>query len=261
MADSKKTSKTTTIKTTKNKQKKVAKATKKYVKQEIHKTIENKTVQFVGGLNLTNYADSASLNATLLTPYTAYLSIAQGTGQGERTGNKIKIMKLSLYFMMNPNPYTGLLNNAPKPLLIRLFIGYERTSPTVTPTNFSQLFQFGNASQAPNNFIVDMFRPINKDKFVCKSFLIKLGNADYTGTVASATYQYYSNNDFKLNVFKKINLMKYINKTVTYNDTTANPTSRGLWMWYQVVNCDNTPITGTIPGQINYVLSCEYEDA
>lgn len=259
------TKSTTTVSTKKRNYRKkknvVPKATKKYVKAAIHKQIENKTQQYIGNLNLTNYADSTSMNAIPLTPYSGGISIMQGDGQSDRSANKIKIMKLSIHFMITPNPYNGLLNPAPKPLLIRVFIGYAKSNPVVTPTDFTNFYQIGNTSTAPTNFITDMFRPVNKDKFVCKSILLKLGCAEYSGSGFSAGAQYFANNDFKFNIYKKISLTKYINKTVIYNDTTAIPTTRGLFMWYQVVAADNTIVSGAIQGQLNYVLNCEYEDA
>ena len=236
---------------------------KKYVQKAIHRQIENKTVQFVNQFTMVNYADDNTMRGFALSPGTS-ISISQGVGQGQRTGNKIKIMKARLVYWMVPTVYNGLLNPNPKPIFVRIFIGYSRSNPTILPptSDLALLFQDGNIAAAPVGTIYDMLRSVNKDKFIIfRDFKHKLGYESITGTGYNAAAQYYSNTDFKYNVMRSVDITKYLIQTVSYNDTTAIPTSRGLFCWMQIVNADNSTTTGTIPCNFNYFVDITYEDA
>jgi len=240
----------------------VSSKVKTYVQRAIHRNVENKSIQYNGGFTMVNYADDNTMRGFALSPGTT-IAIAQGDGAGDRTGNRIKIMKARLVYWMVPAAYNGLLNPQPKPLLVRLWIGYSKTNPTLIPPAGDQatLFQNGNAAAAPNGFINDILRSVNKDKFVIfRDIKHKLGNADLTGTGFTAGSQYYSNNDFKYNIMKSIDITKYLINTVSYNDTTAIPTSRGLFCWVQIVYADNTVTTGVIPANFNYFVDITFED-
>lgn len=243
--------------------KKVTEVVKAYVAKAIHSQIENKSIQYNAGINLTNYADGATMNGFPLTPGLT-MNIIQGVGAADRTGNRIKIMKAVLNYWMVPTAYNVLINPNPKPLMIRIFIGYSKINPTIIPpaADTALFFQNGDAASAPNGFIADILRKVNKDKYVIfRDIKHKLGYEAATGTGAVAGSQYYGNNDFKYNILKKIDVTKYMPKTVIYNDTTSVPTSRGLFCWIQIVNADNTATTGYLPVAFNYFVDLTYEDA
>lgn len=236
---------------------------KTYVQRAIHRSIENKSIQYNGAFTMSNYADDNTMKGFYLSPGSTIV-IPQGTGAGARTGNKIKIIKVKFNYWMVPSSYNGLLNPQPRPLLIRLWIGYSKSNPTIVPTAADQalLFQAGDSAAAPNGFINDMLRSVNKDKFVIfRDIKHKLGNADITGTGFTAGNQYYSNNDFKYNIMRSIDITKYLINNVTYNDSTSIPTSRGLFCWVQIVYADNTVTTGQIPANFSYFVDLTYEDA
>lgn len=236
---------------------------KTYVQRALHKAIENKSIQYNGSFTMVNYNDDNTMRGFALSPGTS-IAIPQGTGAGSRTGNRIKIIKAKLNYWMVPAAYNGLLNPQPKPLLIRMWIGYSKTNPTLIPPSTDQafLFQNGDSASAPNNFIPDMLRAVNKDKFVIfRDIKHKLGNADLTGTGAIAGSQYFSNNDFKYNIMRTIDITKYLISNVTYNDSTVIPTSRGLFCWIQICYADNNATSGVIPGNFAYFVDLTYEDA
>jgi len=240
----------------------VSSKVKTYVQRAIHKQIENKTIQYNAGFTMVNYADDNTMRGFALSPGTS-IAIPQGDGQGARTGNRIRIMKARLVYWMVPSAYNGLLNPQPKPLMIRLWIGYSKTNPTLIPTAGDQavLFQNGDSASAPNGFISDILRSVNKDKFIIfRDIKHKLGYESITGSGATAGSQYFSNNDFKYNIMKSIDITKYLIQNVTYNDTTTIPTTRGLFCWVQIVYADNTVTTGTIPANFNYFVELTYED-
>lgn len=242
---------------------KVTKVIKSYVNQAIHKQIENKTIQYNSGFTMVNYTDDNFMRGFALSPGTS-LAIPQGTGEGDRTGNRIKIMKATLTYWLVPAAYSGLLNPNPKPTNIRIWIGYSKTNPTIIPpaADTAVFFQNGDTSQPPNGFISDILRSVNKDKYVIfRDIKHKLGYASASGTGFVAGSEYFANNDFKYNIMKKIDITKYLIRNVIYNDGTAIPTTRGLFCWCQVVYADNTTTTGTIPANFNYFVDLTYEDA
>lgn len=263
MALSRKSKKSVVVKKRRTGRKKVTKAIKTYVSKAIHSQIENKSIQYNNGITVINYNDDATMRGFPLAPGLT-MNIAQGTGAADRTGNRIKIMKAVLNYWIVPTAYSGLLNPTPKPVMIRIWIGYSKVNPTIIPpaADTALLFQNGDAASAPNGFIADMLRNVNKDKFVIfRDIKHKLGYASATGTGFIAGSEYFANNDFKFNILKKIDVTKYMPKTIIYNDTTSVPTSRGLFCWMQVVNADNTVTSGTIPANFNYFIDLTYEDA
>lgn len=242
--------------------KKVSSSVKKYVQRTIKANAENKKIQYKTGFVIRSYADDNLMNVFPLSLGTA-IPVSQGTGQADRIGNKVKIVKAMLNYTISPTVYDALVNPTPEPTLLRLFIGYSKTNPTVTPSasDFAVLFQAGNSSIAPTGYIEDMQRTINTDRWVVyRSPVHKIGCASYTGAGTSTGNQYYTNNDFKYLVMRKINLIKYIKSICTWNDTTVQPTSRGLFGWIAVVGADNTQLTGTITTKFNYFIDIEYED-
>ena len=236
---------------------------KKYVQKAIHAQIENKAIQYNGGFTLQNYADLPQMNAFALSPGLS-IPIPQGVGAADRSGNRIKIQKAKLVYWMVPSAYNALLNPTPKPLLVRMWIGYSKTSPTLIPlaVDMALLFQNGNASAPPNNFINDYLRTVNRDKFVIfRDIKHKLGYEAATGSGAVAGSQYFGNNDFHYNISRTVDITKYLINNVIYNDATSTPTTRGLFCWIQVINADNTVTTGTIPASFNYFIDLVFEDA
>lgn len=245
------------------KPKSVSLPVKRYVNTIIHKAIENKSIQYNSGFTMVPYADDNFMRCFSLSPGTT-LSIVQGTGSGDRTGNRIKIVKAQLCYWIVPAAYSGLLNPTPRPCNIRVFIGYSKTNPTIIPpaADTAQLYQFGDSAQAPNGFMSDILRSVNKDKYVIfRDLKHKIGYSAASGTGFVAGSEYFANNDFKFNIMKKIDITKYLISNVIYNDATAIPTSRGLFCWTQIVGADNTSVAGTIPANFNYFVELKYEDA
>lgn len=236
---------------------------KSYVNKLLKNSVENKSIQYNGGFIMANYADDNQMRAFALSPGTT-IPLNQGSGAGNRLGNRIKIVKATLNYWMVPAPYSGLLNPVPKPLMIRVWIGYSKTNPTLLPTaaDMAVFFQNGSVANPPNNFIADMLRAVNKDKFVIFSDRKhKLGNADITGTGFTAGNQYYSNNDFKYNIMRKVDITNYIINNIKFDDSTVIPTTRGLFCWCQIVYADNTATTGQSPANFNYFVDLVFEDA
>lgn len=238
----------------------VSNTIKRYVKRTIHSNIENKTEQTLSSSNVvTSYAVNSSLFVVSCIPYSG---ISQGLGAGDRIGNVIRTRKTMFNYCLRPNAYSASLNPNPTPQEVIIMFGKVKNSRAQQPisTDFSKLFQAGDSYHAPYSNLLDLLQDVNKDWFtVYKVVKHKIGNATYsTGATAS---QLFSNNDFKLNVVRRLNITKFMPKIVKFNDTTAQPTNDGLWMWAMCVNADGTASATQYPCYMDYTLNYEYEDA
>lgn len=257
----KKTTKKSTKKARVRKTKGVTQPVKKYVDRTLKRNIETKRIQYAAGFPVSNYNNSTSLNSFWLSPGST-MSITQGTGQAQRIGNRLRIIKAYLTYSITPTGYDALLNPQPRPILLRMWIGYSKTVPSDLPSDFTNLYQVGNSSGPPGNYISDIQRAVNKDKFIVyRSIVHKVGFSTVDGTGSQPAVQYYNNNDFKYCIMRRLDITKYLISNVMYNDSLNNPTSRGLFAWMQVVGADNTTMNNIVPCTFNYFVDLAYEDA
>ena len=238
----------------------------KLIKRVVHKMAENKVKNKTGLVALSNtYFTSTwnSNNVLPLSPYQSYIDIAQGNGQGDRIGNKISTRRLMLTFVIHPYGYQAENNVFPLPQDIRIVIGKFKDNSTQLQglgTGVSSIFQNGGSSSSPSGQLSDIVRSLNKDIFTCYyDKVVKVGNSNYIGTGNDPKPQYYANNDYKLNVVRKIDCTKWCNKTIDFNDTTALPSVPVLSMFAFCCNAD-----GSAGSKYNsvmwYELKYEYED-
>lgn len=230
----------------------VSTAVKQYVSRSIKVASENKVVnwQYNGELYNFNAASNAwyTMNFHTLSPNNTTLQITQGAAQGQRIGNRIKTVKGILKFVITPTPYSNPENFIPVPQMIRVVIFSSKPHPVGYPpfTNFqNNLFQFGNTSQGPINQILDQVADINKDMFnVYYDKMVKVGHAGINaGTAAGGTTasQYHANNDYKLNVIRKINITKYLPSQFLYSDSLTGPVAgKHLFVMFIQSNADGT---------------------
>lgn len=244
----------------------VGKALKTYVKKAIHAQIENKKIEYsrtfsFGG----NTATYPSLSVTTLTPSSVSYNMTQGTGQADRIGNRVRIINAVLRYILLPISYDLVGNPQPKPQEVQILFGNIKGSTRTTPTSaqLAYLFANGNSSTGPTGLLGDVLRPINSDFWVIKKRIKhKVGYAVSDGTGSSAGSQYHSNNDFKLNVVRSLNVTKMLPKVVIWNEADTNPTTFGLYMMIQAVNADNTSqLSDTAPCAMTFWLDVTYEDA
>lgn len=226
----------------------VSLAVKKFVQRSIKVASENKVVNWSYNAELFNFNATGSqwytYNFHQLSPNVTNLVISQGVGQGQRIGNNIKTVKAILKFAICPNPYNATSNPTVVPTNIRIIIFSSKNHPVQIPP-FSQfqnhLFQAGNSSNGPLNNLMDQLNELNRDIFTIHyDKMIKVGNA--WNSLVQATPQGFNNNDYKLNVMRKINITKYLPKVYQYNDTTNNPTSgRSVYVMFIQSNAEGTP--------------------
>lgn len=240
---------------------------KRMIRREIARNVENKTQQAYN-LQQDIYPSNSTQFDSVITPCqpdAVGLIISQGTGQGQRIGNRIKIKKLTFSGVIHPTPYNASTNPTPAPVMIKFWFFYDKDAPTLTPTVKADgdFLQFGNTTSGMQNDLMDMFAPVNKDRYaVLKTKIFKLGYASYGGTGALPQSGNLANNDFKLNCPFSFDLTKHVPKIYDFRDTATNPTTRGLYFMAQAVYANGAQMAAaTVPAQMSYVQSVEYEDA
>lgn len=240
---------------------KVSTTIKRYVKKVIHSNIENKTEQTLSANNvISSYANNNNLFVVSMIPYG---NIAQGVGQGDRIGNLITTVSCYLNFTIRTANYSATYNPVPVPQTVYVFLGKVKNSPPFTPTNtdFAKLWQAGDSFHAPYGNNLDNLQNVNKDWFTVYKFMkFKIGYAAVTAAGFNSAYEYYSNNDFKFSVTKRMNITRFMPKKVKFNDSTTQPTNDNLWMWAFCNPIDGSAAT-TIPCYMDYTVNYVYEDA
>jgi len=244
-------------------------ALKRTIKAEITRSLEKKTRQTYVEDIVIPPSSNASLVDTQIQPvgpFTGgYLDIQQGVGNGSRIGNRITVKRCVMRGTVVPIPYDATTNVQPSPLQIKFWIGYDKTNPTIKPSPAvsNDFFQFNNTSVGFTNDLVDLWKPINTDKYrILASRQFKLGNAVYNASGALVQYQNYANNDFKYNCNFSVDLTKYLPKSIKYDDTDALPTNRGLFLIMVAVRADGTPLASNqVVAKMSYMLDLTYLDA
>lgn len=249
--------------------------------------IETKMVRTVVTMNVHSVSDPNFVNFGVqpMSPYppTANLfglNIAQGTGQGNRIGNRIKLVSATLKYCYRPNPYFagpgGSVNVAPQPHLLRIYLFTLKdnqqldTAAQANSVFRTDFFNDGNSSQGATSTFDDIVRPFNTDVVtVHKVITRKIGNsasnvrADGTLNPGTAQFQFFQNNDFKLYASGTINVLKYQTTSPVWNDssTAVAPSGRKLYAAFTVCSLYGTIDSTLQQGNITYCLTYKYKDA
>lgn len=260
---------------------------RKMIKAEIHRQIENKTIQTVSAIYIPTTTDNTSgvqiNNAIIrLTPSsTLSYQIAQGDGQGQRSGNQITTRKMVIRGVMTAEPYDVAQNPGPVPVVVRMHLMYDKRTPNgIDPSNNNEVnptpqspnndfFQFGNTVTGFQGTNLDQMQTINTDRYaVLASKTFKIGYQRYDGTTtstnATAAQQFYTNNDFKMQVPLRWNVTKHMPKKIKFNDASTSPNCRGLYLMSYAVPATGAAVTAATPVPqclFRFTLDYQYEDA
>jgi len=243
---------------------KLSKGLRKAITKVIRKEEETKCQQYNGVITLGAAGGNFQTQGFVpLTPYGTYCSISQGTGQGERVGNQLRIVKATLTYVLCPQGYSLTTNPIPAPqeVLIRLM---NPKNTNVLVTSAGNYFQAGSGSVSATGNLNDIHRAVNTDLYTQYKFTKhKIGFAAFIPNPGlNANQGYYANNDFALNVVRTINYTKYCPKIIKFNDNTSTPITRCLQTWIECVNSDGSAMAiTTSPILMNYTISIWYKDA
>lgn len=248
------------------KSKRPKRSLKKMVKTMIQRSAEKKTLNYVN-LNTSitgcTHASAASL-VIPVSPYPAYLDSDQGSSSDERIGNRIRLTSLKIKGSITPLRYDATTNIIPKPVVVQMFVFYDKQYPNVVPDPYGagDFFQVGSGQSGFRDDLVDLWAPINEDRYkVVLRKQFKVGYASYEGTGIQVADQAFGNNDFKFNQEFNIDLLPYVVKNVVFNDNTSQPTTRGLFCFWCAVSATGGTLTATqIPAHVQYSLDGKFTD-
>lgn len=196
-------------------------------------------------------------------PMTNILStITQGTGQGQRIGNRINVVSMTMKGYVNcqrVDPNSGDNQNM---YLKLLWVRRKMNLLPINSSSPSNFFQNGNTTIGPTNQPSDILRQVNKDVYtVFTSRLFKLGFSDGGLSGGQTSHTQAPNNDFKVSKFFKVSLKKHINKII-YDDNTSIPNNWGCSIVPLLCYADGSAMTtSTFPSvELNFDLECKYKD-
>jgi len=238
----------------------VSEATKKYVKRAI--TAHSEKKQYTEAQGPSSLILSTSGTVPLM--YDLAPAISYGTGNGNRVGNKVNVLKSSLTVTVFKNQ--AALGADDKPCRVMFLIGRVIESPTTTPStsDLDKLFWVDGA--ATDTFesggAAAFYRPINKDYWDIRyrSPVLNVGNA--SGNNVAVTTNSGNNNDFKLVHDIDVPIWKFWPKTIKFDASSSGSTNCNWFIIFCLQKIDYTVATATFsaPGATvctNFI----YEDA
>jgi len=228
----------------------------KIVKSVISRQAENKAwFDYGANQSIICTAVSTPTNKNLLP------QLSQGVGKSGRVGNAVTVKSGYVRGHVNILPFENTTNNFPVPCYVKIWILSQKivnTNNLAATTIGSNLFDTVNASVGLQGNMLDIDFSLNKDAWVShgtKTLRLGSGYPSGTGPVGSAGY--FDNSPMSMPFY--FNFGKYI-KTLKYDDATAVPTNRNMWIAFQVVPANGATATGQIMAEFHYTTRVEYED-
>lgn len=236
---------------------KVPKNIRSYVKRAIHNNLENKVYISYGNNLAVNTITGSTPNAIYCLP-----NIGQGTGQGLRIGNEIKIRSAVIKGHVNLLPYNATTNPLTTPVMVKMWLCSAKNlnTPNALSLPITNFFEGGSSSIGFQANMLDMDLTVNKDYWtVYRTKKFELG-ATYASTGGQVGTGGYFDNSKMLIPFS-FRFSKYYKSVLKFNDQDTNyPTNRNLWLITQAVYADGSS-TSITPCELNYALRIEFEDA
>lgn len=256
--------------------KNIPKRMRKNIKKVILSLAESKNASYFSSvIQVGNAINATSFpNGTILLTPNTLLTVAQGTGESGRIGNRIKVSKCTLNMTVFPEPYTAVTNTVPIPQCYEIFIWsfkgqYSSTlayAQSTVSNATGTFFQANNTYTGFGGNSSDTMRMVNSDTislYFHKRFKLSASVLS-SNTGNQANFYNYANNDFKLLQLHKIDLMKHgFPPSIVWNDTNPLAESRQLFMTISPWDCDGgaaLDTTNAIPINFTYALTMEYKD-
>lgn len=186
-----------------------------------------------------------------------------GTNVASRIGNKITMTSVKFSYAMAANSFS--VSGIAAPCMVRIVFYYDRQEPTSLPSPYTNanFFDQGSGVSQFTGTYTDMVRKFNSDRYrICKVKTFKIGNANYGGTGASGASQFFSNNDFRLNVRGTVDLTKYVIRRQKFNDNLGTAQNRKLYGLVYVTPVNAASFSSTHrPVNMTYQTNYKFTDA
>lgn len=241
------------------------------VRKALDRLTETKQVAYtwnqIGSNGLANYSSGSGVwgvrNIIPFFPQATYLNIAQGNTQGTRVGNSVRTHSLVYSGVVYPNQYNASYNPYPIPQEVMFLLLSRKDTGDTLLTTLTGLYQTGGATANPDGTVFDIVRDFNYDLYnIHYKRVFKIGAAENVGTGAVPGFQNYASNDFKYNQKFRMDLTKYIDKIVKFNDSTNTQTGGKNYIFGVWMTCDADGTGSTYePTCITSQLVYKYKDA
>lgn len=251
----------------------------------LNRSAETKTVQFdlvnqqVYPATSTNFPDGF----TIISPSNEIkggnnlLLIEQGTGQGNRVGNKISTVSATLRGVIRPNIlWEAVGNYNPCPMYVVIWVVSLAKHLTDSMSSLdtvceNSFFQDGNVSSGFQGTLVDLTRTVNRQHVrVHTKRVYKLGFSEYQSSFGingqNNGAQRFMNNDFPLSKIFSIKLR--FQRNVTFNDGTTNPTNMRRQYFFMIPyrvdgdvwKTNSGQLNGPVPLHVDFAVDYKFKD-
>lgn len=185
-------------------------------------------------------------------------SIQQGTGDGQRLGNKIRVKNLIFRYTLRAEAVRATNNFTAVPFICRVIVYKQRyatddSSPLLMLDNGNSAQNFGSTPD-------DYTKPYNKKLFqifYSKQYTMQPIRNELTTPISSENVA----NGTKTWVARSVRI-KIPQKTLIYADTALTPSNAGLFAAVVVCNTDGTVVNNTSARvMLNMETNMYYTDA
>lgn len=243
---------------------------KKYIKMMIAQNIETKeaTPVYASNVDVLPYGVATTHSFTTLNLNQIWQGIAQGTGNGQRIGDEIKVRKLTFKGFINwDSSKIDVVGYRHIPVYVKMFV-FRRQDSLDNPATYAgpaglgenQLLMNGPTAIAPSNDLVDFNKPFNRDTYrIFKTKTFKLGPAA-VGDTPNTSGQW--NNDFKFSQRFSIDLSKHVNR-IKFNEGQNYQQNQAMYVGFLLAFGNNASMDSgnKPPVEIHYTTNMTYEDA
>lgn len=248
---------------------KVPRTIKTYVRSMLKHYTETKHAMpvYADNIQVLPYGLATAHTFTTLNLNGIFANVNQGTGDGQRIGDKIKVNKLTFKGFINwDSSKIDVIGYRHIPVYVKMFV-FRRLDSLDNPSTTtgvslgeSDILMNGPTAGAPNNLLSDFNRLFNKDVYrIFKVKQFKLGTSA-VGDTPDTSGQW--NNDFKFSQRFSIDLSKHID-VVKYKEATPNQQNCAFYVGFIMAFGNNATMGATTqpPVEIHYDVNMSYEDA
>ncbi len=183
--------------------------------------------------------------------------IAQGAGQGDRVGNQVSTRRVWLLLQLWMYQVTTPANSDP-PKFVDIYIYKYKPSNRQSVIDLRKFLQYGNTAVSydqdalPESGLLN----VNSDVFTLKKHMRRqLWNPNAANTYALA------NKNVQNALSMKLDITKYFNKTIKYDDTASNVvTNDNLYVSIVLSNNDGQLTGTTTYGEFNSTVLYKFDD-